>query len=565
MQLVVVEQAADDGVALQRVRDLRVQPGPPGRAGGPGDGVAGQRVGEGVVAGVLLDHQPGNPGVLEVVEHLVGVEPAGRGDGRGLEAAAGDGGQPERVERARRAASVRRRVTTSRTVAGTSAASGSASRASSTRKNGLPAARRCQASAVSSAIAAPATDRTRARASASVEPGEVEPQRVAAGEGLADLRQRAGRLRMGAPGRHDHAAACRARSPRARGAGCAGSRRRPSAGRRAERAPGLVGGRGRAPVAIRSEVSNACRAALASSVLRSTTAARSVSAVGIEGAQDPEPRPQRRRPVVLRAGAARDDVAASPRLVGQVVGEPGLADAGLPDQQGAGPGADRRAGRAARPARTSRPTGRPSAPPRLAGATARRAADLGDGAGSVVERGRAASRPGCRIARSRSRSSAPGSSPSSSASSSRTARRRRAPPPGVRRGSGRGRAAPTTAPAGRWWPPATRWSTGRSRARRARAARAAGPAPPRRAPARARSAPATTSGCSSRSAYGVPVQVASAASSSSRVALRRARPGQPARSPVVSWVASGASTRSSRRTPTTNRWASTSSGRTRRT
>ena len=57
---------------------------------------------------------------------------------------------------------------------------------------------------MSSATAAPATDRTRARASLGAQPGEVEPQRVAARERLADLRERAGGLRMGPPGRHDH-------------------------------------------------------------------------------------------------------------------------------------------------------------------------------------------------------------------------------------------------------------------------------------------------------------------------------------------------------------------------
>ena len=113
--------------------------------------------------------------------------------------------------RARSGSSESRRVTTSRTVAGTWSGSPCPSRASSTRKNGLPPERACQASTsgVGHVGGQPVEE---GRGALAVEPGDVDASGVPPGERLADQGQGTGRARAGRAG-------CRPRTAAASGGG----------------------------------------------------------------------------------------------------------------------------------------------------------------------------------------------------------------------------------------------------------------------------------------------------------------------------------------------------------
>ena len=167
---------------------------------------------------------------------------------------------------------------------------------------------------------------------------EVEPERVAAGESLADLGQRTRRLGVGAPGGDGDEAGVR----RGRGEHVP------------QRAQGRVVGpvevvedhQDRRPLGHREQgprdpvggLEGLARRTRVGSLVDEAGQAREVGVVvGPQCVEHAEPRPQRRGAVVLRARPARDDVPLPRCLLGELVGQPGLADAGLAHQQG-GPG-----------------------------------------------------------------------------------------------------------------------------------------------------------------------------------------------------------------------------------
>ena len=187
---------------------------------------------------------------------------------------------------------------------------------------------------MASGISGPATDRTNVRASSRTETVEVEPERVAAGESLADLGQRTRRLGVRAPGGDDDEAGVR----RGRGEHVP------------QRAQGRVVGpvevvedhQDRRPLGHREQSLRDPVGGLEGLARRTRVSSALVGQAGqvvvrLECVEHPEPRPQRRSAVVLRARAARDDVPLPRCLLGELVGQPGLADPGLAHQQG-GPG-----------------------------------------------------------------------------------------------------------------------------------------------------------------------------------------------------------------------------------
>ena len=239
-QLVRTRRRPGHGVRREGMGDLRVHPGPAALWDRVVDGIACECVGEGIPVGRVVDEQACGTGRFQDVLDLVRVVLIGGRDGLDPERAADHGCGAEGSDRLGRQRWTRR-ITTSRTVAG--------HRGVVTR---VPARRVVHRRAepgeleeeerVALAARVPGRGdvsrhlgRHRLHQGCGVldgQAGELEPQALTARKGLARLGECSARLRVGAARRRRRRGAPMGVPPRAGGAGCAGSRRRPSAGRR---------------------------------------------------------------------------------------------------------------------------------------------------------------------------------------------------------------------------------------------------------------------------------------------------------------------------------------------